>query len=245
MTASSTHPRYVSLHMRERLEEGVRNGITSRNGLIAHGRGEAFDYLLGEKTHDFAKRAILKAASILRNAKHPVISVNGNTAALVPDELIKLANVLNAPLEVNLFHPSHIRMHAIKKWLVEHHAKTVLLPSQKTTIAYLDSPRKYVHPEGIYKADVVFVPLEDGDRTEALVKTGKTVITVDLNPLSRTSQKATVTIVDNIVRVMPLLIEAIEKKPKTKRMRFPNSEVLSEAVRMIRYDFLRAKRFAS
>ena len=62
---------------------------------------------------------------------------------------------------------------------------------------------------GIYIADTVFVPLEDGDRTLALRKMGKKVITVDLNPLSRTSMEANVTIVDNIVRVIPLLIERI------------------------------------
>ena len=32
------------------------------------------------------------------------------------------------------------------------------------------------------KADTVLVPLEDGDRTEALVKMGKTVVAIDLNP---------------------------------------------------------------
>jgi 4-phosphopantoate--beta-alanine ligase len=39
---------------------------------------------------------------------------------------------------------------------------------------------------------------------------GKTVVTVDLNPLSRTARKATITIVDNIIRVIPLLISEIE-----------------------------------
>ena len=36
-------------------------------------------------------------------------------------------------------------------------------------------------------------------------------ITVDLNPLSRTAQTSTVTIVDNIVRAMPLLIKYVEE----------------------------------
>jgi len=55
------------------------------------------------------------------------------------------------------------------------------------------------------------VPLEDGDRTEALRKLGKTVIAVDLNPLSRTSRFANITIVDNIVRVVPLMISCARK----------------------------------
>lgn len=45
-----SHPRYQSLLTRHRIEEGVEKGITSRQGLIAQGRGEAFDYLLGERT---------------------------------------------------------------------------------------------------------------------------------------------------------------------------------------------------
>lgn len=49
----------------------------------------------------------------------------------------------------------------------------------------------------------MLVPLEDGDRCDALVKMGKKVIAIDLNPLSRTAKAATVTIVDNIVRAVP------------------------------------------
>jgi len=56
--------------------------------------------------------------------------------------------------------------------------------------------------------------LEDGDRTEALVKMGKKVIAVDLNPLSRTALKASITIVDNIVRSSPKLVETVEKLKK-------------------------------
>jgi 4-phosphopantoate--beta-alanine ligase len=51
------------------------------------------------------------------------------------------------------------------------------------------------------------VPLEDGDRTEALVAMGKFVITIDLNPLSRSARMADITIVDNIVRAYPRMTE--------------------------------------
>ena len=47
---SKSYPRYKSLQIRERLVKGVKEEITSLAGLAAHGRGEAFDYLLGEKT---------------------------------------------------------------------------------------------------------------------------------------------------------------------------------------------------
>ena len=41
------------------------------------------------------------------------------------------------------------------------------------------------------------------DRTEALVRMGKVVISVDLNPLSRTSKTATVPVVDELTRAIP------------------------------------------
>jgi len=43
-------------------------------------------------------------------------------------------------------------------------------------------------------------------RTEALVKMGKKVIAIDLNPLSRTAKSAHITVVDNIVRALPIII---------------------------------------
>ena len=49
--------------------------------MIAHGRGEAFDYLLGEKTIPIANEATIQAA-IMRNLPEPIISVNGNTCIL-------------------------------------------------------------------------------------------------------------------------------------------------------------------
>lgn len=236
-----SHPRYASLKTREIIEKGVRDGITSLNGLIAHGRGEAFDYLLGEKTHDFAKDAIKAASAMLLLAKHPVISVNGNTAALVSDELVRLAELFNAPLEINLFHSSSDRIRKIHSHLKKCGAKRILLPNTNCVIPHLESARKYVNPEGIYKADVVFVPLEDGDRAEALVKNGKKVITIDLNPLSRTAQRATVTIVDNIVRTMAVLIEIIQEQKNIEKeklgkilMRYNNHKILRRAQLQIR-----------
>ena len=73
------------------------------------------------------------------------------------------------------------------------------------------------------------VPLEDGDRTQALKKTGKTVITFDLNPLSRTAQTADITIVDNVIRGMKLLISA-SKKVKRKKVDFNNKKALASAI---------------
>jgi 4-phosphopantoate---beta-alanine ligase len=212
------HPRRISLLTRARLTEGARQGITSLDGLIAHGRGEAFDYLLGEKTRDFAARAIEAAAALFLLARRPAVSVNGNAAALIPQELVELSNVLGCPLEVNLFHAGGEREDRIRKHLLSHGAAQVLLPQADFVIPHLESNRRFVNGEGIYRADVIFVPLEDGDRCEALIRSGRKVITVDLNPLSRTARTASITIVDNIIRAAPLLadrVKALSSEPRS------------------------------
>lgn len=53
---------------------------------------------------------------------------------------------------------------------------------------------------------MILVPLEDGDRCEALIALGKQVLVIDLNPLSRTARKATVTIVDEVSRAASGLV---------------------------------------
>ena len=205
----ASHPRYASLRTRDAIVAGVERGVTSVHGLVAHGRGEAFDYLLGERTRDFARDAIDAAAAMLIAARRPVVSVNGNAAALVPGELVALAAAIDAPIEVNLFHAAKKRERAIREYILEHGAPDVLMPTEHAVLEHIDSNRRFVNPDGILAADVVFVPLEDGDRCQALVRCGKRVITVDLNPMSRTSRTATVTIVDNVTRMMPVLLARI------------------------------------
>lgn len=208
MTIPKTHPRYQSLCIRERLTDGVRTGITSQVGLIAHGRGEAFDYLLGERTTESAMRAEEAAVAMLLAASRPVLSVNGNVAALVPDEIIELGRVLNAAIEINLFYRTEERVRAIADHLRLHGASGVLGTHPDASLHPLppDHPRSRVCKGGIHDADVVLVPLEDGDRCQALADMGKSVIAIDLNPLSRTAKAATVTIVDNVVRAIPNMI---------------------------------------
>jgi len=115
------------------------------------------------------------------------------------------------------------------------------MPTRRAQLDFIDSNRRFVHPDGLYRADVVFVPLEDGDRCEALRKMGKSVVTVDLNPLSRTARAATITVVDNLVRAMPLLVERVgelsDARPARLRQiaaRYDNRKVLADAVRCIR-----------
>src|SRR6056297_3029356 len=198
-----SHPRYESLLTRHRIEDGVEKGITSQQGLIAEGRGEAFDYLLGEETIPSADEAARAAAAQLLLADHPVLSVNGNVAALVPEAYVELADVVDADLEVNLFNRTEERMEAIAEHLREHGAEDVLGLEADGRIPGLDHERAKVDADGIGAADVVLVPLEDGDRAEALAAMDKREIVIDLNPLSRSAQSAAVPIIDNIIRAVP------------------------------------------
>lgn len=200
------HPRYTSLVTREHLAECARSGIVSLEGLTSHGRGEAFDYLLGEKTSESALLAEKTAAALIRTAKHPVISVNGNTAALAAREIALLQKASGALVEVNLFHRTPERVQQIESLLRD--AGTEVFSGEAERLLPLSHDRAYCRREGMYTADVVLVPLEDGDRCEVLVGMGKKVIAVDLNPLSRTARKATLTIVDEVTRALPRIAEA-------------------------------------
>lgn len=231
-----SHPRYESLMTREMIVDGVRKGITSVHGLIAHGRGEAFDYLIGERTSKSALQSEKTAAAALLLAKRPVISVNGNAAALAAWEIIRLGDVVDAPLEVNLFHRTEERVVKIIEYLRSLGAKRIYTKSD-ALIPGIEHDRGKVDSSGIFSADVVLVPLEDGDRCKALVEMGKNVIAIDLNPLSRTSQTARITIVDNIVRAIPNITKfAEELKNSNKEMlqqlikEFDNKENLAKSI---------------
>jgi len=227
MNIPKSHPRYLSLQIREKLVKGFDNNLVAKEGLLAHGRGEAFDYLMGEKTTKSAKDAIKAASIMLNQAENSVISVNGNFAALCPKEIIQLAKTTKSKIEVNLFYSSDKRKKAISNILKKSGAKEILGMDKKqsTKLKGIDSARRIVDKNGIFSADVVLVPLEDGDRTIALKKAKKKIITFDLNPLSRTAQTADVTIVDNVTRAMKLLISESRKKSK-KQSSFDNKKNL-------------------
>lgn len=201
-----THPRHASIEQRHLIEVGVESGITSMQGLVAQGRGEAFDYLIGERTIESAREAERVAACHLLLADHAVLSVNGNVAALVPELIIELAEVTGADIEVNIFNRTEERLHAIVHHLRDHGATDVKGLAGDGRIPGLKQNRAKVDADGIYDADVVLVPLEDGNRAEALSDMGKTELVIDLNPLSRSAQVSAVPIVDNIVRALPNMI---------------------------------------
>jgi 4-phosphopantoate--beta-alanine ligase len=209
------HPRAKSLQTRERLKAAVEAGLVHATGLIAHGRGEAFDYLLGERTPPEAVTAIDAAAQALRNANQPVLSLNGNVVALAAAQCVALSKAFpKITLEVNLFHRTSERISALVKAMETAGALSgsVLGANPDSSIRGLESDRALCCSAGIGNADVVLVPLEDGDRCQALRTMGKTVIAIDLNPLSRTAKSASITIVDELTRCLPLLAEALQSE---------------------------------
>jgi 4-phosphopantoate--beta-alanine ligase len=211
MRIPKSHPRYKSLKIREELIEHWEEGLVATQGLLAHGRGEAFDYLIGERTIEQARKASKVSAALLLLAKNPVISVNGNTAALVAKDLVKLSRLINAKLEVNLFHRTEHRVKKIAELLRNYGAEKVLGEKTNAKIQGLEHARALCAKEGIFSADVVLVALEDGDRTEALAKIGKKIIAIDLNPLSRTAKSANVTIIDNVIRAIKEITNQVQK----------------------------------
>ena len=222
---SKDHPRYKSLLAREKLVDA--SDVVAKQGLIAHGRGEAFDYLLGEQTCLPALSAIKAAASALIEAKSPVISVNGNVVALAAREVARLSEVSGAKVEVNLFHRTPERVEGLTK-MMNKVGIDALGKNADDKIPGLSSERAKCCSDGIGSADVVLVPLEDGDRCEALVKMGKKVITIDLNPLSRTAQTAHITIVDELTRCLPLLSDFVKEKKSLDS--FDNKQCLSDVL---------------
>ena len=162
----------------------------------------------------------------------PVISVNGNTAALAAREIADLQDVSGATVEVNLFHRTEERVKQIEDLLKKAGADVFSGPAEQ--LLPLSHDRAWCRREGMYSADVVVVPLEDGDRCEALVAMGKTVIAIDLNPLSRTARTATLTIVDELTRALPQVSRACTETSATERegliRSLDNHYLLSEAI---------------
>ena len=120
------HPRYKSLMVREHLAEMVDEGLVNPTGLISHGRGEAFDYLMGEKTIAPALAAEKAAAAFLLRARNPIVCMNGNSIALDPKGLMALSEAVPARMEVNIFHRTEERMEALISYMESQGARGVL-----------------------------------------------------------------------------------------------------------------------
>jgi len=231
-----SHPRYNSLMMRKKISNAGQKGMLAESAMIAHGRGEAFDYLLGEQTIPSAMDATREIAARLVTAQKPVLSLNGNSIALAGPEFLKIASQLGCPIEINIFYRTPERMGALIANLklakqnlgldVE-----ILGGMPDARIPNLDGPRGACHQDGIFNADVVLVPLEDGDRCQALKAMGKDVLVIDLNPLSRSAKFASVTAVDEVTRVAKNLIKFIAERPT--KTQWDNEKALQDALNHI------------
>ena len=155
-------------------------GLLADSAMIAHGRGEAFDYLLGERTTESAREAIRESAARLGNARRPVISVNGNTTVLAGDGAIRLAAVLGCPIEVNLYYRTPSRVKGLISlleelrfnvsqeaapdgfygdWKETVEGVSLLGESPNFKIEGLEGPRSNCTAEGIGGADTILVLL--------------------------------------------------------------------------------------
>ena len=244
-----SHPRFASLMARKKMTDAAAAGMLAESALIAHGRGEAFDYLLGEKTCDAAEKAIRETSTRMKAAERCVISVNGNAVALAGMELIVCAAVLNCPVEVNIYYRTPARMEALLSALEVQQKQAVQLypeiadrisavpilgANPDGRIAGLEGPRANCHSNGILSADVILVPLEDGDRCEALIAMGKTVCVIDLNPLSRTARTASVTIVDELTRCVPILLKRLMEDGGSLDNHWDNEKNLQASLEVMR-----------
>ncbi len=232
MELPKSHPRYNSLKKREALLTFYNQGIVTVSGLISQGRGEAFDYLIGEKSQDFALEAEKAALDKILQSRRPVISVNGNVAALAGPEIVKFAKSHGVRVEANIFHWSMERIELIVAYF-KGLGLEILGLNQDAHIPGLESDRGRCEREGIFSADTVLIPLEDGDRAEALKKMGKFVIVVDLNPLSRTARYGDITIVDDVQRVFANLARFEKLDYSGKLSAFKNSRNMEDVLAFI------------
>lgn len=209
------------INSRKIMIEALRKKIATETGLIALGRSEIFEIFFDGDTPAPTRDVIDAVAARLLLAEYPVISVNGNAVALSAKDLIKLAKEINAKIEVNLLYRTNERLEAIRRFLNDEGASDdiILIPEYGTadTLDGISSARKFIHKEGISKADVVLVLMEDGDRVKALVDRGKVVIAIEINPLSPTASMANVALIDNIVRAIPAIKNAVSELKKKKK----------------------------
>ncbi len=232
-----SHPRRASLLARQRLVDAAAAGMLADSALIAHGRGEAFDYLLGEATCAAAVAAIGETAARLLAAEQPIISLNGNAVVLTADDMIRCAAVLQCPIEINIYYRTEARMQALEshlrerrtavagmampagwpvargEWRAAVESVAILGQAADGHIPGLSGPRATCCADGILVADAILVPLEDGDRCAALVALGRDVLVIDLNPISRTARTASVSIVDEVSRAASRLLDALLAGP--------------------------------
>ena len=166
------------------------------------------------------------------------------------EQAIRAAAIIGCPVEVNIYYRTPERMEIListlenlrlnvanqdpplgwddSQWPDIVNSVDILGGDADGRIEGLEGPRSICSSRGIEAADAVLVPLEDGDRCEALVGLGKQVLVIDLNPLSRTARMAHVTIVDEVSRAMAELCIALSEK--TQVSQWDNGQALRDAL---------------
>ncbi len=114
MEISKDHPRYRSLVTREHMAEMVREGIVAPTGLIAHGRGEAFDYLMGERTTTEARGAERAAVALVAGGEEAGHHRQRERRCVWPPKAWRTwPGLTSSKVEVNLFHRSEERVEKV------------------------------------------------------------------------------------------------------------------------------------
>ena len=113
-------------------------------------------------------------------------------------------------MEVNIFHRTEERMEKLITYMESEGGKDVLGRDPDARIPGLNHDRALC-THTLFDCDVIVVPIEDGDRAEALIGMGKTVISIDINPLSRTSKAATIPVSDEMSRALENMIRFVNE----------------------------------
>jgi len=202
------HPRYKSLVTREHLAECARTGIVSLEGLTSHGRGEAFDYLLGEKTSESALLAgkdcggpapHRKTPGALRERQHRGACGTRNRAS--PEG--KRGARRGQPLP-----PDTRTGTADRDGSSAMPVRTVFSGRSRSASSRSPTTGPFCRREGCLLPMSCLSRSKTATAARCSVGMGKKVIAIDLNPLSRTAKTATLTVVDEVTRALPEIAQA-------------------------------------
>jgi len=253
-----SHPRKKSLESRQKIVDGSSMGLLADSAMIAHAE-ERLSTICSERgPRSQPERPFVRVRLASGMPEGPVISVNGNTTVLAGDGAIRLAAVLGCPIEVNLYYrtPSRVkglislleelRLNVSQEaapdgfygdWKEAVEGVSLLGESPNFKIEGLEGPRSNCTAEGIGGADTILVPLEDGDRCEALITLGKEVLVVDLNPLSRSARMASVTIVDEVSRAFEGILSCLLNDSEYRQAEWDNLKSLNWSLKEISNHF--------
>ena len=169
-----THPRYLSLSLRDTIgcRRGARHHLYPRLNRTRTWRGFRLPHRGGDTTlRDGGDSCRPRRCSAWQNT--PVISVNGNVAALVPDGLVEIGTSPERSVRGQHFpHGNGTRTKNPRIPPEARRTRRAHADNRGATLLYrLQSGNSCIQTESLKRMSSV-VPLEDGDRCEALRKMG-------------------------------------------------------------------------